>query len=655
MCGILGILRLDGGTVDFGDLAMMAEIQHHRGPDAAAGVLLDGGRLGLGHVRLSIIDPALGAQPMADVPGELWISFNGEAYDHRPLRERLQRDGIAFATDSDTEVILGLYRRYGLDFVEHLNGEFAFAIWDSRVRRLVLVRDRLGIKPLFLHRSGRELLFASEAKALLTLPRMPRAFAPEFIGSAMLSVFARGVAPFAGLEQLPPAHVMVIEADGTITTREYWRQTYGDPIADARDAEAGLRDVFERTVRRRLVSDVPLCSYLSGGVDSTLVCGTMSRLANRDVTAFNIGFTDSPYDESADARAIAEHHGVRFETLHCPIERLAEHVEDCIFHTEMYLANPSAVGKYLLSRHVRDRGFKVALTGEGADEVFAGYPYFKLEALWRRELAGLPTADLTKRFREIEWRSEGILWNRGGYWRDTPRFFPFPSYHHLRALDFSRRRDTMLEVERNALGPEHTPIAFFERDFAHLRDVAWDPTQVSLVLARAQLAGYVLPTLGDRVEMAHSIEGRTPFMDVELLDYSGRLPASSLMDLERLREKAILHAAFRDLLPEPVRKAHKHPFFAPSFRLLGATPHGRALVAEHLSREALERVGVFRPAFIRRMALLWRFLPPGTALAKKVELVMSVALGVSIMHRQFIAQRPVARGAAGFAFRRVEA
>ena len=655
MCGVLGILKFDESAVCFDDLRIMAAMQRHRGPDDAAGVLLHQGRLGFGHARLSIIDKALGAQPMVDAGEELWITFNGELYDHRALREDLRRKGIVFRTDSDTEVILGLYRHYGLDFVRHMNGEFAFALWDARSQRLILARDRLGIKPLFIFRSQHEFLFSSEAKAILALPRIPRRFSREFIGSSMLSVFASGVSPFEGMETLPPAHLMVMDASGKTTVKEYWRQSYSPCVQAAGEADEELREIFSKAVRRRMVSDVPLCGYLSGGIDSTIVLGTMSRLANREVTAFNVGFTHSPFDESASARAIADHHGVRFETIHCPIECLAEHVEDCIYHTEMYLVNPSAIGKFLLSRHVNAQGFRVALTGEGADEVFAGYPYFKLEKLWQQMEGGGSPPALLKRFQEIEWRSEGVLWNRGKHWRNSPRYFHFPSHHHLRALEFSRRRDAMIEVDRNGLETRHTPLAFFDRDFGHLREMGWDSLQISLLISRAQLSGYVLPTLGDRVEMAHSVEGRTPFMDVELLDFSGRLPPERLLKLDTLREKHILHTAFRGLLPDVVRHSHKHPFFAPSFQRLGRTPRGKALVDQYLSRSTLNRVGVFRPSFVRKMALLWNFLPQHSALHKRCDLFMSVVLGVNIMHQHFIEQRPAPRNLGSFEFRRIAA
>jgi asparagine synthase (glutamine-hydrolysing) len=647
MCGIVSFLSLDGAPVSRADVQLSASMIAHRGPDGAGMAILDEGRVGLGHVRLAVVDLLTGQQPMFDVERTACIVFNGEIYDHAALRARLEGEGERFATRSDTEVILALYRRYGPDGFDRLEGEFAFVLWDLRRRRLVAARDRFGLKPLFVRQTAAEVILASEAKAILALPRVPRALSRAWITGPMLSMAPKAACAFEGIEALPPAHRLVVERDGARDLAPYWKRRFV-PVAGMTLAEAaaGVRARFATAVERRLVADVPVCTYLSGGIDSTLVCLEMARLGGRRAKAFNVGFSRSVFDESEQAREIAAHAGVDFETVPCDLDALAEHLVPTVFQIETFLANPSAVGKFLLSRRVRADGYKVTLTGEGSDEVFAGYPYFKLEAIWRLLLS--PDAAerrrgeaLLVRFRKLEARSEGLLWNGNRRFAQlTPRFGPSPLFLEVRTREFGRLLPRLLDTARLGLRPEHDPQALLEREFGGDGLEALHPLHASLSLSAAQLSSFIIPTLGDRVEMAHGVEGRTPFLDRDLVEFAATIPAEHHLDLDALREKRVLHEAFGPRLPAVVKREHKHPFFAPSWRALHGTAGGRALFAEYLSPGRLRDVGVFEPRFTRAATALSRVLPANLALSRRLDVLAGVVLTVQILHEQLIARRP---------------
>ena len=647
MCGIAGIIQKRGRRVDEADLIRMLEVQAHRGPDGSGVALTDLGRVGFGHVRLSIIDLATGDQPLWSADGQVLITFNGEIYDHLHHRRMLESEGFYFRTSSDTEVIVALYQCYGLDLWRHLNGEFSFAIWDRARRRLVAARDRYGVKPFFYRETEDELLFASEAKGLLSLPRVPRAFSPDHVMTALVSAPLQAVSPFAGTEILRPGHYLIWEAgEARARVVEYWRPRYAQhPDLSPEEAKAETRGVFQRAVGRRMVADVPVCSFLSGGLDSTLVTAEMARQSSaRAITAFTIAFSRSEYDESEPAARIAREIGVGHEILPVSMTDIADHLEACIEKVEMHLFNPGAVGKFLLSRRVRERGFKVALTGEGSDELFAGYPYFKLEAIWRRLESGDPAERrsgqrLLARFRQMERRSEGLLWNRTEGWRTAPRPFGFASYILTRVHEFEKHLPALIDFERLGIDPTVGPTARLTRDFEGLGLRGMDPLQASLVLSRSQLSGYIIPTLGDRVEMAHSVEGRTPFLDTELAELTFRVPPELHLDLEHLREKSLLHSALGHLLPPSASGTRKHPFFSPNWRALCETVRGRQLFDAYLSNAKLDEVGLFRRPFVRRILLLWRWLPRGSALRRRIDVLIGIILTTQILHERLIRGR----------------
>ena len=386
-----------------------------------------------------------------------------------------------------------------------------------------------------------------------------------------------------------------------------------------------------------------MCTYLSGGVDSAIITSLLA--AEGPIQAFNVSFVGSIYDEEHEAREIARHCGAGFESLPVTMEDLAAGLADTLYHTETHLTNPSAVGKFLLSSLVRRRGYKVTLTGEGADEVFAGYPYFKLELLWRMEERGGAEADLARRlwpaFKRLESRSEGTLWNRRNRWRTAERMFGFPCFTQVRTEDYASLLPRLLDVARLGIDPRcEGPLWTLRQAFDAERLRGLHPLHASLDLAADQLAGYVIPTLGDRVEMAHSVEGRTPFLDRDVLACGGRIPPDLHLEMRGLWEKAVLREAFADLLPERQRAQHKHPFFAPSWKKLAATPTGRDLSDAFLTRPALDQRGMIAPNFVRLLELVRSLAPGGTALHRRVDIVLGSVLSLQMLHHRLVEQAP---------------
>ncbi|MSU79518.1 MAG: asparagine synthase (glutamine-hydrolyzing) [Gemmataceae bacterium] len=645
MCGVASIVRRGGDSVDPSDLARMCSAIAHRGPDGAGYALLDKGRVGLGHVRLSIVDLASGDQPLYNEDYSIAAVCNGELYDYQDLRNDLSKRGHQFRTSSDSELLVHLYEEYGTELFQHLHGEFAFLLWDASKRRLIAGRDPCGIKPLYYSSTPSEIVFASEVKAIYALNRVERALCTRYLTGPALGIYREELTPFANVHPVRPGHFLVIEADGSQRECRHFCQTY-EPRMDMTfaEAKAAVRDRLNKAVKRRLAADVPVHAYLSGGLDSTIICGLMAQFGTR-FTCFNVGFPDSPYDESHKARAVAAHFGQQFETVPCTPQLIAENISAAVFATEMPLNNYNAVAKMVLSRYVRSRGVKVCLTGEGSDELFGGYPYFKLEAIWRLLAAGGADAakgrELHRRFRTMEVRSEGLLWDASDRWKRATSMFGYPSFFNLRARDAGRCIRAFFDTGRLGLTPDDMPDALLRTSMPKERLQGLDPFNTSRLLTLNQLYNIVIPSLGDRVEMAHSLECRPPFLDRDLMELMGIIPPAYFIDLENLREKNLLREATADLLPPSFQTEHKHPFLAPTWSSFGKTRLGRDLFGEFLSGQTTREVGVFRPLAVTlaRLALNWLPLPRG--LGRKLDALLGTILTTHLLHHSFVKNRIV--------------
>jgi asparagine synthase (glutamine-hydrolysing) len=613
MCGIAGVLMRDTAPVSRDALIAMAGALHHRGPDEH-GIYRDL-QCGLAHARLSIIDLAGGQQPMLDPDDELVITYNGEVFNYVELREELRGLGFRFRTQSDTEVVLQAYRAWGLGALDRFNGQFAFAIWDRRTRELVVARDRLGVRPLYLIEHAGRLWFASEIKALFAGdPSIPRALDPAGLGETF--TFWSVVPPqsvFRGAEELRPGHARIYRGSH-VEDVEYWRPRF--PIGDAGgfhgsidDATHALREALERaTALRMLRADVTVGSYLSGGLDSSVVSALAQRATGGRLQTFSLRFADAEYDETGYQRLMVERLRSHHHEVMVSRADIADAFCEVIRHTERPLLRTAPVPLYLLARLVRDAGIKVVLTGEGADEMLAGYDLFR-EARVRRFWAREPTSTrrpllLDKLYPYLARgpaRARAMareFFGRDLDRADAPEFAHMPRWRSAQALHRLFSPDT-----RRAIAETGDPIA---RLLATVPDelAAWDPLARDQYLEiRTLLSGYLLAAQGDRVAMAASVEGRFPFLDRDVVELAQSLPAD--YKLRVLDEKHVLKRVAVDLVPPEIVRRPKQPYRAPDALALTGSRDGAApgWVEDELSARAVAAAGVFDP---RAVTALWQ-------------------------------------------------
>jgi asparagine synthase (glutamine-hydrolysing) len=646
MCGIAGFAGdCAGDAADRTLLQRMVASLHHRGPDgrgvhAAPGV-------GLAHARLAIIDLATGQQPLHDGTGTVWTVFNGEIFNYIELRAELERDGYRFHTQSDTEVIVHLYHRDGDRFVERLNGQFAIALWDARTKRLLLARDRAGIRPLYYAKARGRLWFASEIKALLeALPECAALDPDGLLQAFTLWGPADPQTLFAGVQSLPPGHLLVREADGTESVSQYWDWTFpaagnAPPFASFDEAVETLRALLADAVRLQLRADVPVGAYLSGGLDSSGIVALARQAGIAQVRTFSVTFDDAEFDERAQQEAMVRHLGTEHTTLHCTRGDIAAAFPTLVRHAEAPVLRTAPVPLMLLSAQVRASGYKVVLTGEGADEVFAGYDLFK-EAKVRRFWARRP---------DSAWRHL-LLGRLYGYLRHSPVGTPGfargffaqgmehlarPVFAHAPRWATSRRALSFLSTELQPRAMAFDPLAFYEARLPAAVD-AWTPlARDQYVEAKSLMAAYLLSSQGDRVAMANSIEGRFPFLDHRLIEFANRLPPH--WKIRGLTEKHILRKALAPLLPASIANRTKQPYRAPDASSFFDDGKPVDYVAELLSPERIRDAGCFDSAKVR---LLLEKCRSGRALGFADNQAFTGIVSTMLLHETFIRRRDAA-------------
>ena len=570
MCGIAAFFSSDK-RVSEERLRRATNSLHHRGPDSQDTWLSPNQRVGLGHTRLSIIDLTTGDQPIANEDERIHIVVNGEFYDFERHRRELERGGHFFRTHSDSEIALHLYEDFGVHCVQQLRGEFAFVLWDEANRTLFAARDRFGIKPLYYAVHDGTLYLASEIKALF-VAGVPRRWDHEGFHQAATGPLMSDCTLFDGVHQVPPGHCLTATTNGMRILR-YWEFYYppADELeADARDESAFVEEfaaVFEEAVRLRLRADVPVGCYLSGGLDSCSVLGFAARLSRSQIQAFTLTFDQAAYDESDIAREMAAQAGAKFHPIPIKQSDIADNFADAIWHSETLFANGHGVSKFLLSRAVRDAGYKVVYTGEGSDEIFGGYVHFRTDMLENNTQSQDP-AEVHRLLQQLEAAnsvSRGLLMPAGktGSLESVERLLGFVPGCLKVFSAAGQQRQTLFDADFKA--------RFAGRDSARLfldsLDVpavlnGRDPLNKSLfVWAKSVLPNYILNLLGDRMEMAHSVEGRVPFLDHHVVECVCRAPVS--LKIRGLTEKYLLREAAKPLITETVYRRQKHPFLAP--------------------------------------------------------------------------------------------
>lgn len=597
MCGIAGIVK--PGPKPEQLLARMIAAMRHRGPDET-GIYVDD-RVAMGHARLSIIGLKDGTQPISNEDGTLWIVFNGEIFNYPELKTDLESKGHVIRTGTDTEILVHIYEEYGTGCLRHLNGQFAFAIWDSTSQELFLARDRIGIRPLHYCQAGERFLFASEIKALFLDPAVPR----EIDTQALSQVFTlwTTLTPktvFKDIHELPPGHFMLLDKRGTARLEPFWHIPYYPPEsrepASMEQAAEQLRELLLDAIRIRLRADVPVGAYLSGGLDSSIITSLISGNFNNNLRTFSIGFKNKDFDETPYQQIMVEHLGTDHSRLLIDNGDIRDNFPEVVRLCEKPILRTAPVPMYLLSRLVRENSFKVVLTGEGADEVFAGYNIFKeakIRQFWSRNPASgfrplllerlypyifknpaRGRTYLRKFFAVTDGGAADPLFSHRIRWENTGKNITFFSRRVVEELGSSKPVTDVLSS---------LPMDFGDRD----------------LLSRAQtlemeifLSNYLLSSQGDRVAMGNSLELRLPFLDFRVIDFAMKLP--SHWKLKVLKEKFILKEAFGNLIPEAIVSRPKHPYRAPIRDVFFGAP-GNGYALEYLSEASLEKTGYFDP------------------------------------------------------------
>ncbi len=637
VCGVAGIFYPESRSVESDVLRRMTRALTHRGPDEE-GFHEEPG-LGLGHRRLSIIDLSTGQQPLCNEDGTLWVAFNGEIFNYLELRADLEKRGHHFKTRSDTETLVHLYEEKGLDFVDDLNGQFAIALWDRPRRRLVLARDRVGIRPLFHSTlSDGTVLFGSEMKALLAHGAVLAEIDPVAVGQiASLWVTLPPRTSFKGIQELGPGRMLVFES-GRRNERQYWRHRFpGEHEYEERSFDywkERVRDTLHDAVRLQLRSDVPVATYLSGGLDSSILTALVKRHHINDLITFSVGFADARFDEREFQERMVHHLATDHRQIEVNGDDIGAAFTDVIWYAERPMMRTAPSPLLSLAGLVRQNGVKVVLTGEGADEIFGGYNLFREDKV-RRFWARNPDSN---------WRS-ALLSRLYGYIQRDPKAEVFwrmffrnglenvddPYYsHRIRWNNTAQMKRLFASDFRAQMQSDEALMSDLDAYLDPGRE-KWHP------LCRAQylemvllMSCYLLNSQGDRVMMGHSVEGRVPFLDHRLIELAATIPPKFKIRL--LEEKFILKRAFAEILPPAIANRPKKPYRAPIAACF--MPGKDNLGAELMRREALEKTGFANAAAFER--LMQKAGPEGNTLSERNEMAVATMASLQLLHHQFV-------------------
>lgn len=649
MCGISGIFDLNAknGALSEDIIRGMISILRHRGPDET-GLYIDPA-IQLGHSRLGIIDLAGGTQPLSTPDGNLWIIYNGEVFNYIELKKDLEKRGHRFTTQTDTEVILHLYQEQGPACLSSLNGQFAIAIWDSRKRELFLARDRVGICPLYYTVAGGRFMFASEIKALFMNPAVSREIDPlslQQIFTCWTTVGERTV--FKNVYALRPGHYMTIRQDaGPGEQQLFWRLPYCLPehqwMGSREDAAEQLRDILEDAVRLRLRADVPVGAYLSGGLDSSIITSVIANRFNNRLRTFSIGFAEKIFDEAGFQAEMVRALNTDHRQIRITNQQVADFFGRVVWHGEIPLLRTGPVLLYMLSKLVRENGFKVVLTGEGADEIFGGYNIYKeakVRAFWAKQPGS--------RYRPL------LLERLYPYIFDNPsrnraflrKFFsvskqdlddPLMS-HQKRWANTGRSTTFFGDSVRDAVAgydPRDAIAASLPEGFGSRG-----------IFSRAQwlemnifMSNYLLTSQGDRVAMANSVELRLPYLDHRVIDFAARLPAH--WKIQGLEEKYMLKKAFCDRLPPSITKRAKQPYRAPIGPAFfnGEPAGGNSFIQDIAGEAQLKSTGIFDAK--KTTHLFQKCLSrPNAAVSESENMAVVGIISTQLLYDQFVKNFP---------------
>ncbi len=649
MCGIAGIVNIsdrhEAPTLSL--LQSMIGALKHRGPDGF-GVYRDM-RAGLAHARLSIIDLNTGDQPMTNEDGTLWIIFNGEIFNYVELRADLERRGHLFKSKSDTEVILHAFESWGTDCFERFNGQWALALWNNKTNTLVLSRDRIGVRPLHIHENNGRVWFASEVKAIFADPSVPRQIDP--CGLDQTFTYWSSIAPatmFKGIEELPPATFRMYDAYGKGREKIYWTPPFSDSGSNGSLNHPSIKEASEQlrekltvaTKLRMLRSDVPVGSYLSGGLDSSIIAWLGRQAVSGNFHTFSLRFEDAEYDETSFQRMMTSILDSSHSEMLVRKQDIADVFPDVIWHTERPLMRTASAPMYLLSRTVQQSGIKAVLTGEGADEMLAGYDIFreaKIREFWSRDPQSRIRPLLFDRVYPYLARSPGQakglaleFWKRGLERAGKPGFSHDLRWWTSSSLKKFFSKNTLEHIQKK---PSSDVLLTLPQEFSR-----WDSlAQAQYLEITTLLSSYLISSQGDRMLMAHSVEGRFPFLDADVMDFCCRLPSHHKLAI--LDEKHVLKKMANGMIPAEIIKRKKQPYRAPD-AVCFIHKQAPEYVSELLSERALAESGLFDIAKARGLYAKCVKLgsePERTPnLSNADNMALVAILSTQILHNSFI-------------------
>ena len=643
MCGIAGIVDFNASKMDEALLRRMLSLIRHRGPDAF-GIYMDS-HAGLASTRLSIIDLPGGDQPIHNEDKSIWVVYNGEIFNYPELRKDLEGRGHRFYTRSDTEILVHLYEERGSGLLQDLNGQFAFALWDQRNKSLLLGRDRLGVRPLFYCLKNNRLIFGSEIKAIFADPEISPALDLRTLSDIFTCWAPLGAdTPFQDVQQLLPGHFALFTRKG-MTTHRYWQLCFSEPNDGNRSLASWteeLSHLLYDATRIRLRADVPVGAYLSGGLDSTYITSIVKRFFNNRLCTFSVSFSDERFDEAPFQAKAVKCLGTDHRMIYCRDKDIGEVFPQVIWRTEVPILRTAPAPLFLLSKLVRESTFKVVLTGEGSDEIFAGYDIFKEDKVrryWARQPQSNVRPQLFHRlypdiFKPENSRSWPFL---EGFFSKGLSRVESPIYSHIIRWENTSQIKTYfsnnLQAEiGKANGFVDRYISMLPSDF-----MRWDS------LSRAQyteisifLSNYLLSSQGDRMAMAHAVEGRFPFLDHRVVELACRIPPRYRMN--GLKEKFVLRKAAADLIPIELAHRPKRPYRAPISRcFLGNS--SLDYVEDLLSESVIRQTGYFDPGKVKKLMEKCR-KQEGFLLSERENMALVGIISTQLLDHLFIRNFP---------------
>lgn len=640
MCGIAGIFNYHSTNQPSTErnVKNMLSLIKHRGPDES-GVYLDK-NIGIGNVRLSIIDLSSGQQPLSDESGRYWIVYNGEVFNYQELRTELIAKGVHFKTNCDTEVVVQMFAINGPECVNRFNGQFAFCIWDKVKKEFFLARDRVGIRPVFYWHKQDSFAFCSEIKGLFSLDQVEKSFDQQSL--SQIFTFWTTLTPntpFKNIYELQPGHYMTVNTEG-IAIKRYWDYCYPDqknvndqPISKSLEK---LDELLFDAVKIRLKADVPVGAYLSGGLDSSVTTAYINQINPDILNTFSIGFHDQDYDETSFQLEAARFFNTNHSAFKCTSDEIAENLEEAVWHTEFPILRTSPIPMFLLSKKVRENNIKVVITGEGADEMLAGYNIFK-EAKIRRFWAKEPQSTarpklLTKLYPYLSGLKNSpdvALKMFFGYkLKDTHD----PVYSHLLRWHNTSRLRSFFADDLAASVQNYTPTQDVYETLPANFDKWSDLAKSQYLESAIFMSGYLLSSQGDRMAMGNSVEGRYPFLDYRVIEFCNQLPDNQ--KLNSLNEKFILKKLSQGRIPPSITSRAKQPYRAPIASMLNAE-NVKDYFNTLLSAESINSVGVFNS---EKVNALIRNIKKQESASEVDQMAIAGILSTQLLHKNFIAK-----------------